>query len=136
MGQFNLDFAFLAVGSLCKDIEDELCAVNHFHLGLVGDRSALGGIKLKVSESDYEKALKLLKDVPGYTPESIEDSEETDEERCPMCGSTDIRDEIFRLKPLLFSILLFGFPIPFLKGKKRCRSCNNEWKKEEVEEYG
>ena len=50
------------------------------------------------------------------------------EDICPFCGSTEVEYEKYSRKWFFLSILLLGFPLPFLKRKWSCRTCGASWK--------
>jgi DNA-directed RNA polymerase subunit RPC12/RpoP len=84
--------------------------------------NAIGGIKLKVREEDYEKALKTLN-------KNVEIENEDAEIICPECNSKEIKDEKVSKKFAYISILLMGFPLLLKKGKYECKNCGFKWRK-------
>ncbi|MCW3085674.1 MAG: hypothetical protein JWP12_3040 [Bacteroidetes bacterium] len=95
--------------------------------------NAVGGIRLTVFEKDVPKALELLKQQEEEIPEEIPQQEQKEKDPnavlCPKCGSDDTRRE--NVSPVAFGLsllLLFGFPIPFIKRKYHCFHCQHEWK--------
>ena len=88
---------------------------------------AVGGVKLKVYESDLEIAEKILNET-----ENIEKVEvETDV--CPSCDSPDIEyyKEANMLKRGVFtfaSFFLSGVPWVFKSKSYRCQACGHVWK--------
>ncbi len=94
--------------------------------------NAVGGIRLTVFEQDVPKALELLKqqqEEPAEdTQPEIQKEKDPNAVLCPNCGSDDTRRE--NVSPVAFglSLLLFGFPIPFIKRKYHCFNCQHEWK--------
>jgi DNA-directed RNA polymerase subunit M/transcription elongation factor TFIIS len=99
---------------------------------------AIGGVKLKVKESDAEAALSILKGISEPIPEEVSASTKSIGEHCPKCNSTYVQYKMFSLRPVfilwLLSNLVFGnyggFTLPFLKRKWKCHSCGYEWKAE------
>ncbi len=88
-----------------------------------------GGIKLKINESDLDKAVSILQ-----TLESTEFTNEQNEPiQCPNCQSTNIYNDFKSMKGLkgalswLASLILFVFPV-FIKTIYRCKSCDFEFK--------
>ena len=80
----------------------------------------VGGVKLQVRESDVPRAMEILQLQPlDAAPE---------EEVCPECGSTDVKAEKFSRRLIFLSVLLLGFPLPFIRRKRRCRACGHKWK--------
>ena len=98
--------------------------------------NAVGGIKLKVREQDEAMALEILeeKNQPPEGPTLSSNGKaklDTEAEAvlvCPNCGSTNIYFERFNAMTLMWSILLLGFPLLFLKGKWKCFNCGESWK--------
>lgn len=92
---------------------------------------AVGGVKLQVRESDAERALAILGEIPEHVPEDPS-AEISDDERCPQCHSTDIHYETFHMRPLFILWLLVSFTLPFLKRKWKCSHCGYEWKERKL----
>lgn len=82
--------------------------------------NALGGVKLNVRESDIERALEVLQ------IDTVEAG--ADEPRCPECASPDINYEKCSRRVVFASLLLLGFPLPFLKRKWKCKECGYQWR--------
>jgi hypothetical protein len=91
--------------------------------------NATGGVKLKVSAEDLERAREVLETPPSLDKEDLdEDDGYTDEAwRCPKCHHK--RVELSRLPPGLFwpSLLLLGVPLLFIKRTKHCLDCGHHW---------
>lgn len=113
----HLAMAYLDSNGIEVIIKDELTAqVNNFY------SNAIGGVKLIVDSEDAEKALALLKE-GGYIQEPEEkqpkDKLETFSpeatKECPYCKSKNIAKKKQPGYVIAFSILLLGFPLPFLK---------------------
>ena len=88
------------------------------------------GIKLQVKESDAEKALEILGTDTHIGFDETEDGDMKPEPinpSCPKCGSNSIEYEGFSKKLFYLGILLFRFPIPFLRKKYKCMSCGYVW---------
>jgi DNA-directed RNA polymerase subunit RPC12/RpoP len=47
---------------------------------------------------------------------------------CPQCSSMDVRREKVSGLAFLISVLLLGFPLPFLKRKYHCFECGMDFK--------
>lgn len=94
--------------------------------------SVLGGIKLQVRQSDVTKATEILSRKPAQTeePEEKEQDDEPAIPPCPKCGSEDVEYERFSKKWAFLSILLFRFPLPFLKETYKCKTCGFTWKQQ------
>lgn len=110
-------------------IKDEMTAqVNNFY------STAIGGVKLLVPEADAERAYNALKEA-GYIKEEQKEEEKALEHfpkeyahTCPYCQS----DEVIKKKMpgyiIVFSILLLGIPLPFMKKTYYCFDCKKEWR--------
>ncbi len=96
---------------------------------------AIGGVKLKVGESDVQEAIRILNEVRDTIPGPAEQPEDG----CPQCGSSYIRYETFNLR-LVWAISAFSWILnptaatafllffPFTKKKWKCNSCGYQWK--------
>ena len=111
-------------------IQDELTAqVNNFY------STAIGGVKLLVSESDFEHGIQILTkggyinpgDIKKKTELIIED-ELTDKRICPFCKSKNIgiRKNTDTFTTFIYSILARFSPI--FKRTFVCLDCKKEWK--------
>ncbi|MBN1430275.1 MAG: DUF2007 domain-containing protein [Anaerolineae bacterium] len=96
---------------------------------------ALGGVRLQVNGKDAENALDILDQAPEpieWEEEDADGEEESgdsnDPEKCPRCGSPDIRYEKYTKRLVFLSWLLLGFPIPFLRREWECKTCGLIWK--------
>lgn len=90
--------------------------------------NAVGGVRLYVLESDFEKAKNLLSEVELGHHQLKEDYIEG--EACPQCGvSQTERMEAFD-KGWAYLLLYFtGIPFLFLNHERyRCLSCKHQWK--------
>lgn len=54
------------------------------------------------------------------------------EVRCPNCNSTEVSKPKYSAKVLAVSVLLLGFPIPFISRTYFCFDCRNEFKKSDL----
>ena len=105
-------------------VQDELTVqVNPFY------SNAIGGIKLQVRESNYDEAVEIL----GHDFSSCFKSDELIEDsaiiKCPYCGSENVSKAKLSKKAFAISILMLGFPIPFLNKTFHCFGCGNDFKK-------
>jgi len=105
--------------------------------------NAIGGVKLRVSESDYDQGIQLLKDGGYLTEENcknenkveiVELNKATSKKICPFCGSDNI---VINSKPgILTTIVLaiinmavmIGTIYPRFKTSFKCFDCGKEWK--------
>ncbi|HUH26153.1 MAG TPA: DUF2007 domain-containing protein [Flavobacterium sp.] len=88
---------------------------------------ALGGIKLQVTQDEWDKASVILND--------LQKQKFTDEHgntlECPKCSSTEFYENYRTIKDtksilsLLFSFLLFIYPI-YSKNVHKCKECGFE----------
>jgi tetratricopeptide (TPR) repeat protein len=85
---------------------------------------AVGGVKVRVRESDVERALSIL----GIELQDDELEQEEESAKCPRCGSAEIRYELFERRAVFGSWLVLSVPLPFAKRKWRCKSCGYEWR--------
>ena len=120
-----------AEGIECFLFDENIVYVNPFL------SNAVGGVKVKVRESDVQKALLILKQIDEENKKEerlIDDKWAKDyvpvETYCPECESS----RVFRKKfPLYKTILaIIGFPIylalAFLTKKHYCADCGHTWK--------
>ncbi|HCQ30035.1 MAG TPA: DUF2007 domain-containing protein [Flavobacteriales bacterium] len=90
---------------------------------------AVGGIKLKILESDLEKAVSIIDETENSKPTN----EKGEIVICPHCHSKDIYTSYKSTKGLkgtisiLISFLLMVFPIYF-KTVYKCKKCGAEFK--------
>lgn len=91
---------------------------------------ALGNIKLKIHESDVEKAeLVLKKSEPIFADDfNLKQEHKSDSSTCcPNCHSDNTYKEEFS-KTSILGYLLLMFPIPIFSNTRRCFDCGYEWK--------
>ena len=110
-------------------VKDELTVqVNPFY------SNAIGGVKLQVREEDAERAIQLLKE-GGFLEEPNENVEKeiiatinADANICPYCGSAELSKPRLSKKAFVFSLILLGFPIPFMGRTRHCFNCSRDFK--------
>lgn len=128
--------AYMAKGFLESEgietlMKDELTAqVHNFY------SNAIGGVKIQVNESDYEKGLLILKK-GGYITEENTDEEKieivhpdktTDKKVCPFCHSDNVgrKKEANVLTVIVYFLL--GAIFPIFKKSYVCYDCGKVWK--------
>ena len=105
--------------------------------------NAIGGVKLRVSESDYNQGLQLLKD-GGYLTEEDCKSESkveivlldksTNKKICPFCSSDNIavNSKPGIITTVVLAIInlavMIGAIFPRFKTSFKCFDCGKEWK--------
>ena len=116
-------------------VQDELTLqVNPFY------SNAIGGVKLQVRESDVERAMKILEENDSFdeeklsesvieTKNSVSDSSSSMDKVCPYCSSTEISKPRYSAQAFAVSILLLGFPLPFISKEHHCFDCGKDFKK-------
>ena len=93
--------------------------------------NAIGGVKLKVKESDAKKASEILRQEPiDIDLVEFDEDIEADEDRlqCPRCNSFDVYYEKYSRRTFFLFWMLLGIPFPFSKRKWVCKGCGHEWK--------
>ena len=129
----NPQKAYLAK-SLLEDSEiavvikdDHTAQVNFFY------SNAIGGVKLFVEETQVEEALSILKESGYIKDENISAESKLNafsfeyKEKCPYCKSEDLIKKKIPGYIFVFSILLLGFPFPFLRKEYFCFECDKSW---------
>lgn len=92
--------------------------------------NAVGGVKLLVRDSDHGAAIRILNEKRQNTSDNVVDDVAPDENNlqcCPQCGSQETFRERLKRKWIFLSIMLLGFPIPFLSDILICDSCDHKW---------
>ncbi|VAW39004.1 hypothetical protein MNBD_DELTA02-212 [hydrothermal vent metagenome] len=84
----------------------------------------IGGVRVKVRETDLEDAQRILK-TESTPPSSAEDIPST-LPMCPACGSDDIEFSTDK-RGAFVSWLLLGFPIIAPKKELKCKKCGHSW---------
>jgi hypothetical protein len=91
---------------------------------------AIGGIKIKVKESDVELVAEILSREPEITDLPEEWAFEDGTVRtCPRCNSPVVFYEIFDRRIAFISIMVLGFPIPVPAWKWECLRCRKRWRR-------
>jgi len=105
--------------------------------------NAIGGVKLRVSESDYDQGIQLLKDGGYLTEENsknenkveiVELNKTTNKKICPFCGSDNIalNSKPGVLTTIVLAIInlavMIGAIFPRFKSSFKCFDCEKEWK--------
>ncbi|MDH0565484.1 DUF2007 domain-containing protein [Acinetobacter courvalinii] len=85
--------------------------------------NALGGIRLLVPGRYLEQAQALL--TQDFSQEL--EQEFGLSERCPQCGSTDIKPYTEGKRPAYLVFLLLGFPLFSYKHGTKCQQCQHFW---------
>jgi transposase-like protein len=93
---------------------------------------AVGGVKLKVGESDAAEAVRILEKVRSTIPGVAEYSEDG----CPQCGSSYIHYETFHIRWTYILMLIsniidpgaFALCFLFFKNRWKCNNCGYQWK--------
>lgn len=89
----------------------------------------LGGIKLKIRESDAEKALHVIKEIES-TPFTDEEDREV---KCPNCQSVQLYSEFKSMRGFtgiiaaIVSFLLMVFPF-YYRSVYKCKQCGTEFR--------
>ena len=85
--------------------------------------NALGGVRLLVPDRYFEQAQALLAQDFSHELEQ----EFGLSERCPQCGSTDIKPYTEGKRPAYLVFLLLGFPLFSYKHGTKCQQCQHFW---------
>ena len=89
---------------------------------------AVGGVKLRVLDSDAEIARKLLAGDEVSVPESEREPEAaTPDLVCPYCGGGHVSQRNWTRIFAALSLLL-GIPLPFFCRRFRCGDCGQVWR--------
>lgn len=104
--------------------------------------SAIGGVKLRVSESDYDQGIQLLKD-GGYLTgvdcksegivEIVLLDKATNKKICPFCSSDNIalnnKPDVITaiLMTIINLIVMIGVVFPRFNSSFKCFDCGKEW---------
>ncbi len=85
--------------------------------------NALGGVRLLVPEHYLQEAQSLL--AQDFSQEV--EQEFGLSERCPQCGSTDIKPYTEGKRPAYLVFLLLGFPLFSYQHGIKCQQCQHFW---------
>jgi hypothetical protein len=92
---------------------------------------ALGGVKVQVSEGNYEVAKAIIyKHINGNFEEDLSEEFDSFEKiTCPKCGATNIRSNatLFSKIMLILTFGLFGIIYKTSNINHHCESCNFKW---------
>ncbi len=103
---------------------------------------AMEGVRLLVRRIDEARARAILDEDPDQAQAALREVfEESDDERCPSCGSEDTRSRsgsAFRaslaisLAALILAqpivLVLIGFPVLVFRRRRRCFDCGHQWR--------
>jgi hypothetical protein len=104
-----------------EGLEHEL-ADGHM-IGMVWTYStALGWIRLRVADADFQGALDAL-DPPDEVEWPVEFMSEDPSDRCPVCTSTNLEFVSGARKTLALMLVTFYIPFWFWRSKVRCKDC-------------
>ena len=82
--------------------------------------NAIGGVRVMVPENYAQKALSILEsDFSSDLTSEFGD----EEDKCPFCGSTDLKPHTKGKKPAFLVFLLIGFPLFFYQHGLMCNEC-------------
>ncbi|AMC10230.1 hypothetical protein Lupro_02725 [Lutibacter profundi] len=115
----------LSLGIECFIFDEQTITLNPI-MGV-----AIGGIKLKVNENDYEKSNQVITDIEN-TPLTNEKDEIL---KCPKCNSIELYTGFKSMKGVkgiistITSFLFMIYPVYF-KNVYKCKDCGNEFDKE------
>ena len=85
---------------------------------------ALGGVKIKILESDYKDAQKVLKKDCPEALEHIKFPEIADDEYCNNCKSLNLKLYNWTRKAAVLT-LLTGLPLFYFRKRFKCLDCGN-----------
>ncbi len=83
--------------------------------------NAIGGVRVQVGDEDLETAKEILS-APPANPIEAEGTE------CPDCSSLHTAPDELPRRMAFLSLLVLGFPFPFLRRRWRCADCGHTWK--------
>ena len=104
--------------------------------------NAVGGVKILVKESDYEKSILLLKEGGFITDENAKGNPDDevilveyskDQKTCPFCHSENIGlkkrpNSISLILSIFISFIFFSVLAPIYKSEYTCFDCYKRWK--------
>ncbi len=101
---------------------------DEYYAGMRWDHAiALGGVRVLVPQSQVQEAEELIAGIPAQEVESIANSSEPADKRCPRCNSEDLERLVHGRVPAVLSLLLLGIPLLFRRELVRCSSCQAEY---------
>jgi hypothetical protein len=106
------------------DIDATLADVDTISLNWLWS-NALGGVKVRVLESEVEDALSILAAEPS--DESTGGQNEPGAVTCPSCGSRNTHYFLDKRGTFL-TWLVLGIPVIPVISKQVCADCGNKWK--------
>lgn len=123
---------FLEANGIESYLKDEMTVqVNNFY------SNAIGGVKLQVAETDYERGIQLLRE-GGYLKEHSENAEDhikivevvriADQKACPFCGFDNFGKSKKLSWPIIPLYLILNIMFPIYKPTFKCFDCGEEWK--------
>lgn len=104
--------------------------------------NAVGGVKVLVRSSDYDRSIQLLKN-GGYiiNPATTENKEKEvflikytgNKKKCPFCNSENITikkkpNALSFILSICISLIFFALIAPIYKSVYKCFDCDKEWK--------
>lgn len=103
--------------------------------------NAIGGVKLKIRESDLKAALQIIDEIEKKFAETVHQNVHPTPEKfskgfvkvdtfCPNCDATNVfRKKMLPIQMVLVVLLLpLYLPLLFLTKKHYCADCGYEWK--------
>lgn len=103
--------------------------------------NAIGGAKLKIRESDVQRANEIIKEIDENFNETVHANEKPIPEKfshgfvkidtfCPECDSTNVFRKKMRIHQVILAVLLLPLYLPllFLTKMHYCADCGFEWK--------
>ncbi|PAW76686.1 MAG: hypothetical protein B9S32_14210 [Verrucomicrobia bacterium Tous-C9LFEB] len=117
LGEAELTKTHLEGSGITAFIPDEFVARNDWFW-----ITALGGVRLQVSDIDVERALEILASRRATSEGILEII------TCPECSSTEVKQDDFLQRLALVILCIFKIPIPFSKRTYVCQKCGHRWK--------
>ncbi|WP_051117950.1 DUF2007 domain-containing protein [Vibrio campbellii] len=85
--------------------------------------NAIGGVRLMVSEEDFEEATEILSSDFSESLETHSAITGEKQDICPHCGSSDLSAHTKGKRPAFLVFILLGFPLFFYKQGYKCNQC-------------
>lgn len=126
----HIAISYLKSEGLDTIIKDELTTqVDNFY------SNAIGGVKILVRESDYQRGIDLLKESDYITDESkdaaveaIEIDSERNKKICPYCSSENIgKNKQTNIIAVLLYFIIQAL-LPIFKTSYTCFDCDKKWR--------